>query len=173
MFFALWEAGMLGNRTHLWRDPKAAFLSGFPNIGFREIGKPGGKGAWERVPRERVFDTYDVWSGLRRNFVMDSGAPDHKQTLLGEIVRTTRGLEGYMGVAKVPMRVAIDLGLLSPRTGATVKWLLRRYADPASQDDIDALLDLYDGHVVEFACFETNVGVIPGRNTLIWEVRKY
>ena len=49
-FFRLWEAGVLGNRTNLWRDPQDAYDSGAPEIGFREIGRAGG-GAWEKVPR--------------------------------------------------------------------------------------------------------------------------
>lgn len=170
----MWEDGLLGNRTHIWRDPQLAYASGAPGIGFRELRFGGaGAGAWERVPRENVFTTHQRWRALGRDFVMDPGAPDSHQTILGEITRTYRGLEGYIGAAKVPMRVAMAQGLLLPRSGATVIALLDRFMDSSSRDDIDALLELYPDATIEFACFDIDVGVIPGRNTLIWEVRNY
>src|SRR4029077_18521827 len=58
-FFDAWEAGVLGNRTRLWRDPAAAYASQAPEIGFRELRAYGtsGAGAWEKVTRALVFET--------------------------------------------------------------------------------------------------------------------
>ena len=104
---------------------------------------------------------------------MDDGAPDDKRTLCGEVARTYRGLEGTLGVVQMPMREAMKKGLLLPRSGATVLALLDKYMDPSSRDDLDALLDLYPDATVELSCFTVDVGVIPGRNTIFWEVRDY
>jgi len=35
------------------------------------------------------------------------------------------------------------------------------------------LLDLYPDHVIEFSAAEVFVGDRPGRNAVVWEVRKY
>ena len=183
-FFDLWEKGVLGNRTRLWRDPHDAYVWGseqsckntsgiwLPEIGFREIGKSGG-GAWTKVPWACVPSTSSMWESLGRKFIMDDGAPDNKRTLCGEIARTYRGLEGTLGVVQMPMREAMKKGLLLPRTGATVLALLDKYMDPSSRDDLNDLLDLYPDATVELSCFTVDVGVIPGRNTIFWEVRDY
>lgn len=186
-FFSLWEAGVLGNRTRLWRDPLAAWYWGrdtnlssetmpddLPEIGFREIRKGAGAGKWEKVPWHRVLVTADQWRAEGRKFVMDDGAPDSKRTLQGEICRTYRGLEGYLDtVGQLPMRPAMAAGHMRHCTGATVLALLDRFMDPSSRDDLDALLELYPNATIEFSCFSVNVGVFPGRNTLFWETRNY
>lgn len=171
-FFELWEKGVLGNRTNLWRNPMDAYNSGAIEIGFREIGKAGG-GAWEKVFRHDLYTTYRRWEKLGRNFIMDDGAPDNKRTLSGEICRTYRGLEGSLGVFQMPMREAMAKGLLLPRSGATVLALINMYMDGSSQEDLWALLDSYPDATIEFSCFSVNVGVFPNRNTIFWEIRDY
>jgi len=171
-FFQAWEQGLLGNRTQLWRDPASAYAYGVPEIGFRQIGQAGG-GAWEKVPREQVFATADLWRALGRRFVMDDAAPNHLTTLCGEVGRTVRGLEGFLGVTGCSIREAAQRGLLKPYTGAAVLVLLDTYMDPSSRDDLEELLTLFPDHVVEFSCFGVNVGVFPNRNCIFWECRRY
>ena len=184
-FFRLWEAGVLGNRTQLWRDPMKAWMWGWetsvsrklgpdlPEIGFRQIGTAGG-GKWEKVPYHKVLTTADQWEKEGRKFIMDDGAPDWCRTLQGEICRTYRGLEGYLDtVGKLPMRPAMAAGHMRHCTGSMVLALLDRFMDPSSRDDLDALLDLYPDATVEFSCFGIDVGIFPGRNTIFWETRNY
>ena len=169
-FFHMWEQGLLGNRTRLWRDPQEAFDSGTPNIGFRELRAGGGR--WEKTERSRFWETVARWRGL--NFIMDDGAPDYCRTLQGEVCRTFRGLEGYLDtIGGLPMRLAMAAGHMRHCSYATVNALLEKFMDPSSRDDLDALLELFPDATVEFSCFSINVGVFPGRNTLFWEVRDY
>lgn len=174
-FYRLWEAGVLGNRPHLFRDPYDAYASGFPLIGFRQIGVGGGK--WERVPHMDVLETARRWKNEGRKFIMDSGiypATDHDITLQGEICRTIHGLSGTLGFcAGYTMRAAMSAGLLIPRSPSEVITLLRDYMDSSSQDDVWNLLELYPDAVIEFSCFRKDVGIFPHRNTFIWEVRCY
>lgn len=194
-FFELWEAGVLGNRTRLWRDPSVAFdwgeqesrrRMGFTvradgygmqraevEIGFRQIGKTGG-GKWEKVPWQRVFETAQQWQREGRKFIMDDGAPDWCRRLQGEICRTYRGLEGYLDtVSQLPMRPAMAAGHMRHCTASVVIALLDRFMDPNSRDDLEALLELYPDATIEFSTFGIDVGVIPNRNTIFWEVRDY
>jgi hypothetical protein len=177
----MWEQGLLGNRTRLWRSPWDAFYWGsqqgkgklLPEIGFREIGKSGG-GKWEKVPWNAVLRTATQWKEEGRNFIMDDGAPDWCRTLQGEICRTFRGLEGYLDTtAKLPMRAAMAAGHMRPCGYLTCLVLLDRYMDASSRDDLDALLELFPDATVEFSCFGIDVGIFPGRNTLFWETRNY
>ena len=171
-FFRLWRLGVLGNRTNLWDHVEDAIKSGCTEIGFREIGKAGG-GAWTKVPREQARSVAVDWTGLGRKFIMDDSVPNDKQTLIGEICRTIRGLEGYLGVTTLPMRPAMKAGLLLPRTGATVLALLDRYMDPSSRDDLNDLMDLFPDSTIEFACYSVDVGCFPNRQTMFWEIRNY
>lgn len=172
-FFRLWEAGVLGNRTNLWRDPNDAFDSQAPEIGFREIGKSGG-GAWEKVPRHLVFQTAKYWRLRGRNFIMDDGCPDEHRGLQGEVCRTYRGLEGYLDVdGGLPMRQAAAAGKFKSYSPTETLALLDRFMDPSSKDDLFMLLDLYPDATVEFSTFRVDVGVFPNRNTLFWETRNY
>lgn len=182
-FFELWEAGVLGNRTRLWRDPELAREWAFKEsnqrgkvmeIGFREIRVGAGAGKWEKVPWYFVLATANQWEREGRRYILDDTCPNELTTLCGEICRTFRGLEGTLAVEPwCGMRDAIKRGLLLPRSGATVLALLDRYMDPSSRDDLQDLLDLYPDAVVEFSCFTVDVGVLPNRNTIFWETRNY
>lgn len=175
-FYQLWEAGALGNRPHLFRDPAEAYSSGFPLIGFRELGKAGG-GKWQRVGHMDVLETARIWSEAGRSFIMDSSTypcDDSNITLQGEVCRTYRGLQGYLGYCKgFTMRAAMREGLLKHRSSSEVLVMLERWMDPSSIDDVRDLLDMYPDATIEFSCFDRDTGVIPNRNSIIWEVRSY
>lgn len=181
-FFRLWELGVLGNRTRIWYNPFDAYRWGmlnqqedryFPEIGFREIGKAGG-GAWEKVSWADVPATARRWKLSKRNFICDDTCPNHLTILCGEVARTYRGLEGTLAVdSKYGIRDSIRRNLLIPRTGSVVLYLLNKYMDPSSKDDLYDLLDLFPDATVEFSCFSVDVGIFPGRNTIFWETRNY
>jgi hypothetical protein len=179
-FFEKWMAGELGNRTRLWKDPFLALEEarkfGIKEIGFREIRPAGtvGAGKWEKVPREEVLCAALKWREEGRKFLMDDGVPADRTTLIGEVCRTYKGLEGYLAVeCKMPMRPAMAAGKLTPRSPLDTLFLIRKYMDPSSQEDLWLLLDTYPDAAVEFACFSVDVGIYPHRNTMMWEVRDY
>lgn len=170
-FFEKWKAGILGNATRLWWDPNEAWASDAREFGFRE--HRAGGGTWERVWRAQFWNTVYFWQGAGRIFTMDDVCPDEYQTIQGEICRTFRGIEGYIGASQFPMRKAMAAGILTHRTYLQTRLLLEQYMDPSSRDDLDMLLELYPDATIEFTCFSVNVGNIPNRNTLFWEVRNY
>lgn len=175
-FFDLWRAGVLGNRTQLFTDLGEA-LRGTPDgrVGFREIGKAGG-GAWERG--EDAVETttiYHRWVAAGRNFLMDDGVPNECSTLQGEINRGVEGLYGFIAVGNgmPPMRISMARGLHEHFYRVQVLALMNHFMDPSSKEDILDLLDIYPDATIEFTCFDVNVGNVPNRNTMIWEVRNY
>lgn len=171
-FFDKWKQGLLGNSTRLWWDPHEAWASDAQEFGFREH-RTGG-GAWERVSRSQFWDTVFQWQIVhQRRFSIDDVCPDEHQTVQGEICRTIRGLEGYIGASQLPMRKAMAAGILIPRSPSETLVLLNTYMDPSSRDDVDMLFELYPDATIEFTCFRVNVGSIPNRNTLFWEIRNY
>lgn len=175
-FFELWRAGCLGNRPRLFETLDEALASGLPKIGFRQLGKAGG-GAWELAPREHLPYVHARWTRLHSPFLMDGSVPNDKTLIQGELCQTDRGLYAFVAVSPSvglePMRLTMAKGLHRSYWRAEANALMRRYIDASSLDDIRDLFDLYPDAVIEFAAFAVNVGNIPGRNTIIWEVRNY
>jgi len=175
-FFKLWEAGVLGNKLRTWRQWDDAVFEGDTRgmFGFREIGKAGG-GKFEIVPYGQIQLTAIRWDAEHRKFIICEAAPDHRGLIQGEVCRLVGGYHGMLGFVRngKRMRDSIRDGDLKVVSGAQVTDLLNRFMDPASRDDLDALLDLYPDATVEFTCYEIPVGCIPGRSTIFWEVRNY
>lgn len=175
-FYTLWETGCLGNRTQIFHCLEDAIM-GTPDgmIGFREVGRAGG-GKWQRSQDHlEAAVIFMQWRCEQRRFIMDDGVPNHRSTMQGEINRGIDGLYGYIAIGHglPPMRVSMAQGLHEHFYRVQVRALMQRYMDPASQDDVDALLELYPKATIEFTCFDVCVGNIPGRNTMFWEVRNY
>jgi hypothetical protein len=173
-FYQLWEEGYLGNRTRLFHTLDEALASGASRVGFREITQGGGK--WERAERpEQIPEIYHRWVVDGKPFIMDDGVPNHRSRMQGEMCRTFEGIQGViaLGYGLPPMRLSIAQGLHTQYARVAVRILMQQFMDPSSQDDIDILLDLYPDATIEFTCFDVNVGHLPGRNTMIWEVRNY
>jgi hypothetical protein len=173
-FYRLWEAGVLGNKPETWREIGPALKANIRDYALREVGAAGG-GKFEICPsRLQLMSAVMRWNYEGRRWVITGVAPNHLSQLQGEICCTERGLEGFLGVRTgVNMREAMAQGLLLPRSPAVTRTLMRHFIDPASLDDIDELLERYPDAAIEFCSYSVNVGVIPGRNTLIWEVRDY
>ena len=192
-FFKKSAEGLLGNRIQIFKDAHEASQSPTGRVGFREVGKTGG-GAWCRVSSRLASKTHSEWTQAGRTFVMDCGIPEGKVTLQGEVVRTTKGLEGFLcerremersiltdrieyapllGRGVPPMRFTVKHGFHRTTSYLETRMLLAKYMDAASRDDLDMLLEQYPDAAIEFACFSVYVGVIPRRNSVIWEVRNY
>ncbi len=171
-FYRLWSAGVLGNKLRTWTNLQEALDAGLQRYALRESGKAGG-GLHTFHDRYALPSWAKKWTDEGRKFFIAETAEDEYQTLQGEICRTFRGWEGTIGSTKLPMREAMTRGLLTPRSGAEVRYLLRLSMDASSLDDLDDLLDLYPDSTIEFTTFSKDVGLIPNRNTLIWEVRNF
>lgn len=55
----------------------------------------------------------------------------------------------------------------------SARCMLQHFMNPHSYNDFEHLLDRFPGHVVEFTTLGCDRGKVPGRNTIIWEVRNY
>lgn len=57
--------------------------------------------------------------------------------------------------------------------GVEARMLLRRHLNGSSLSDLEVLWEQYPGHVVELSNCDRCLGTVPGRNAVVWEVRKY
>ena len=102
--------------------------------------------------------------------------PDDHLLIQGEV----RLLEGWQPHAlhlwyatlKKPMNIALAEDSRFA-FGVQVHDLLKPRMSPSSYSDLDALIELYPTSTIEFSTYDIGVGNIPGRNTVIWEVRDY
>ncbi|HCX88221.1 MAG TPA: hypothetical protein DG761_09360 [Gammaproteobacteria bacterium] len=90
----------------------------------------------------------------------------------GELQRSEHGLELHYSTHPAVMRVALALDPQDVHRIAAIA-ILRHFLDPASYDAVTELFDTYPDAVVEFTTYNQDVGVIPHRNTVVWEVRDY
>jgi hypothetical protein len=172
-FYDLWKSGCLGNRPQTWSRVEDAVKSGATNIGFREVGKAGG-GEFELVRREDATQTAEEWKRAGRAYSLDGACPNERTELQGAVCRTVEGWEGDLAIRSgTDIRAAMSLGLIRSYSGLIVSTLLDHFMDPSSRDDVEMLLEMFPNATIEFSCFPCDVGVIPNRNTVIWEVRDY
>jgi hypothetical protein len=112
----------------------------------------------------RGFDPSLIW--------FNEGAPDHLLTFQGEVMRNHQGLVVF-GSDKPGLKMREALKVAVTYTGLTASMKLKRYFNPSSLSDLEAIFDRYPDSVVEFSAYSCNLGCIPGRNVVIWEVRDY
>jgi hypothetical protein len=176
-FYKLSRYGCFGNQLRVWDTAEEFTSSGYTgDIGLRYVGATGG-GVWlgNQISHDCAVAVRDIvceQEGLDpQDYRFCEAAPDHLLTIQGEVQRGIWGLDLRYSTLQMNMRNALAKEQ-HHANGLAALLLLREHLSPASYDDLDILLDWFDGHVVEFAAFSTCVGDTPGRNTLIWEVRK-
>lgn len=98
--------------------------------------------------------------------------PDNQLILQGEITKTQEGLFLLYSTLKKPMNQALkeDEKFIQ---GLQANIILKEILTPSSYDDLIELLNMFPNDVVEFSCYEINLGNLPHRNMIIWEVRGY
>ena len=171
--YGLLRSGALGNTLRTWATRENYLEAGFrgrtslrclvPGVTFRhglthEDVLVQGAHSFEGQPPEA--------------FVYCEAAPDEQVVLQGEVSRIAGGLYMAWSRERCNMRVATSLGWRHA-SGLTAKVLLEASVDPSSLEDIELLLDKYHDHVIEFSAFSVALGLVPRRNTVIWEVRRY
>ena len=181
-YYALWQSGALGiNKPLSWSSIEEVESSGYVGtLSLRTSGKSGGGMTKYLVPIEDAKEMAKKSAVSRFNPSM----PDDKILIQGEVMYGLAGIELFFTTSPNPMHVGLakDGGHIR---GLSAKQILKAHLDPASYQDIFELLDQFSSTnnlvfnaaakhpVVEFSTFACNVGAIPGRNTIIWEVRNY
>lgn len=159
--YTLLRAGKFGNTARIWNSYIELVESGYTGlVGVRSLSVGGPFLPYLTVaeaPREGIYSEMQL---------------DEHILLQGEVYRSVEGLYLLASSLKTHMRPAL-------REGGKHYWLLAAYAQlqtalwPSDYDNLMELLALYPDSVVEFSAYDKAVGIIPNRNTIIWEVRNY
>jgi len=169
-----WHAGEFGNKLRTW--PYVEYFRRnicCPEAGLRYSDPRGGGACFEaHIPHYAVHDRIVAWEFMGRNLdniMVCEEAPDHRLVVNGEY----HDVYGFhFSRVKKPMRAALKEGgrcASVPRA----RLMLRQAMTPSSWTDFEELTETYPEHVIELSVYECMLGVLPGRNTIIWEVRNY
>lgn len=169
-------AGDFGNKPRAWGSMEDMYASGYGGlvtVRCRTMPSFGKVAYGVTIARaeEVIADVCQKDRFHRSDFAVNEAMPDDRLLIQGEICRHWDGfLRLTWGTA--PGAVSTCPDTRESRGSAAVQ-ILRHFCDPASADWIFELLDTYDGHAVEFSAWSQRVGDLPGRNTVVWEVRKF
>lgn len=173
-FYNLYHNGFFGNKVRTWNSYKDILkdnYNGQVSIRSKDIG-------WKTLFNINVKDVPEILNDLKQKnnsiskFMFSETPPDNKMIFQGEIKRTEKGLYFYYSDLKLPMSIALKKKS-KIIIGIRVLNMLKQNLDSVSYEDIMDILNLFPDDVIEFSCFNCSVGVIPGRNTIIGEVRGY
>jgi len=177
----LMQAGLLGNALPSWDVPtfRAEVV---PHVlqdmtfGLRASRRSlGGSGAYVHwltpVEVERTVARFEADGTPSDSLCVQKCAPDHRLTLNAEYSEDPIPYLYYSRL-RLPMREALRQGGQEAR-GLAARMILKQVLTESSLADLDALVEQYPGHVIEFSAFEGSLGPIPGRNAVVWEARQY
>lgn len=166
-------AGEFGNRTRNWGTLAEYLASGFVGLTHVRNRVAGGR-TWYNVPSPDVPAAWRAAAIIygEDNLYLSEMGDEGRKVFQGEIMQRPWGLYLRYSLLPLPMREAFARQV-SDTTGLRAKLLIERFMCQRSLEWLHHLLDEYDGHVVEFSTYGHEVGVVPGYNTMFWEVRMY
>lgn len=180
--YKLWQSGQFGNKLRAWRSIEEWKASQFPGlVVLRTLMEGGGPCVYNLKP-EAVQSAVDGWleQGIPLDRIMvNEAAPDQSVLLQGEYLNDIVAMGDspwwgyfYYSREKAQMRDALRASH-EVATNLRASLLIQMAMTPSSYEDWLVLLDSYPGHALEVSIYDRCLGDTPGRNALVWEVRKY
>jgi hypothetical protein len=177
-FYEMYEKGAFGNKLRTWDSIYDFFgdcdLGWRGKVSMRYRGAGGGGFCKYNVTCADANAVLDQWvrEGADPNLVvLNESAPDDRLVWQGELLNAVDGWVLRYSEEKAKMRDAMTKA--QQIRGIAVIALMKYTMTPSSYEDVMAIFDLFPDSVVELSVYAHRVGVIPGRNTVIWEVRNY
>lgn len=173
--------GAYGNRVRMWRTVEAWDRSGFEgNVVIRYLGEAGkGPCLYDVSPRLVEWHVEQlVKQGWERDRIyLNEALNGSRQEIQGELYNGVYDAEGtlypfYYSRAKHPMRQALQVAGRHTFGHRSLR-LLEQAMTPSSWADFEVILERYSDHVIEVSVFRSPLGDLPGRNAIVWEVRRY
>jgi len=171
---ANFRRGVYGNRLRSWtlEEWRPGLIEG--NVVLRYLGEGGGGPCLYDVRQgdvELEVDRLTLGGFERRRFTVNERAPDHRVVIQGEHLNEPGGSVRYTTV-RAQMRDALREESLEVDEWRGFR-LLTSPMTPSSREDYLALLERFPNHALEVSVYEGNLGDLPGRNAIVWEVRVY
>ena len=178
-FYEMYELGLFGNKPLTWKSRQEILDSGWKGkVCIRAGGSRNGmkrSRVGYNIPLANLKSKIEqlVQKGIpESDLFFNQSMPDRNLTFQGELMRGIGGLNLHYTYVKKPMNKALKISSYNTQ-GLEAKMLLQKHLSPSSLSDIYCLLDIFPESIIEFSAYRIPVGNIPGRNTIIWEVRNY
>ena len=174
-YLRLANLGYMGNQKSSWDTPEAAIASGYAGmvmVRYREPNSPFMRADVAMVDAPAVIDGFVAAGADRSKLYLTHMTSAVGRRINGELWRGPGGIYLNYATAQTHLRAALDqAGRHVERSAAlaVVRWA----CCPSSYDDLMTLLEVYPDAVIEFTAYDREIGNVPGRNTIIWEVRNY
>lgn len=174
-YFRLASKGLCGNSMPSWSTPDEARASGYHGTVMVRYRRPNSPFMRADVAMGDVPAVFAEFAGRGAEpgllYITHMTASVGRR-LNGELWRGPGGLYLNYSTAQTHLRAALDRsGRHAERSAALA--ILRWACCPNSYDDLMTLLDLYPDAVIEFVAYDAEIGDIPHRNTVVFEVRSY
>ena len=173
--YRLYEEGKLGNKLKTWKTLDALLLDNY--VGNVTIRYAGGYNKWcqYNVTQEIILSALAKMQDEGANLSLirfNESAPDDQLLIQGELTEDVdhKYILSY-STDKVPMREAMRLP--KELLGRKALTFVLSHMSIKSRENMQRLLGLYPGAVIEFSTYGCLLGDIPGNNTVFWEVRNY
>lgn len=165
------------NQLPSWPSESEARASGYHGPVMIRSRTPDSPYMRPNVPMDRVADMIDhlITLGARREeFYLTWMSPCVGRVLNGELIDLDDGLYLQYSTVQAHLREALYFrpGVRHVRRSEATA-ILRSVCDPDSVDDLFRLLAEFPRHAIELTVYDRPIGTIPGRNVVIWEIRKY
>lgn len=180
-YYRLYEKGFFGNRARTWNTYQEIIESEWQGM----VCMRSRKGIIRKkvrynIPLINLRREIEAWKkeGIpEEQIAFNQSMPDESLTIQGEVMEnpysSPYGLYLLYSTVKKPMNLALA-EKSETAMGLKAKVLLKHFMCPSSYADLEAIFDVVaKEHVIEFSSYSRNVGDIPNRNTVFWEVRKY
>lgn len=173
--YELCHAGAYGNRVRQWASIEEWQASDYTGrLALRvALEHGGGPKAFEVAPQyvEEWVTYWDFQFGIRREQIRLSEMADGRRILQGQYANDFTG-EFFHTFETGPMPEALAQSH-AYAFGLRSKLLMRAHMTPSSYADLEVLLERYPDHVFELSVWASCLGDTPGRNVIVWEVRRY
>lgn len=178
--YELWTSGAYGNRLLSWHSVEDWRRGGFAGkVALRMLGFTGEGYCTYNLRPEDVELEYCKWlrcGVLSDDIVVCEMAPDHRLVVVGEYHHDPLPDGSYRHFFHSRVRKSMRIALREGgqiASGLVATAILRQAMTDRSWDDFGELVERYPGHVVEVSVYDHCLGDLPGRNALVWEVRRY
>lgn len=173
----LQRTGGFGNNLHVWLNADDYLNSGYTGlIALRYMGPHGGMWLKYDIPMDEVLSVFDSWCSEGadpRLITFNEAAPCKKVIVQGEYWNGGKPVDYFFHSRElVHMRDALKI---SPKhsIGLVSRVIIKHAMTPSSWEDWNVLIDQYPNHVLEVSIYNCCLGTIPGRNSIVWEIRRY
>ena len=186
-FYDLYNNYLLGNRPLAWNNLNDVLNSDYKGTITIRDAKGTKRGDINAilpmflVPTTKLKETIKQLEekGISKtDMKFNQSMPDDYLTIQGELLKNHNGINLlYTNIPK-PMNIALKQQTLHAK-GLKAELILKHFLWPSSYEEIKSLLDFFShedsssSSVIEFSTYSIPVGHLPGRNTVIWEVRDF